>query len=56
MICGDGRRDLPYETCDDGNLINDDGCNNTCYSEEGFECLKKETSNLLSQPKELNES
>ena len=36
-VCGDGRRfTLP---CDDGNLVNGDGCSNTCQVESGFFCV-----------------
>jgi cysteine-rich repeat protein len=30
--CGDGNLDELYEECDDGNAIDDDGCNNACES------------------------
>lgn len=36
-ICGNGVK-VSYEACDDGNLINGDGCNNTCRVEAGFSC------------------
>lgn len=36
-ICGNGVK-LSYEACDDGNLVNGDGCNNTCRIESGFSC------------------
>ena len=29
--CGDGNPDPGEEECDDGNLDNDDGCDNTCH-------------------------
>jgi len=32
--CGNGVLDLPFEQCDDGNFINDDGCNNSCLLPE----------------------
>lgn len=35
-ICGDGVA-LEVE-CDDGNIVNDDGCSDKCQIEEGFEC------------------
>jgi cysteine-rich repeat protein len=35
-ICGDGV--LYTLQCDDGNLLNDDGCNATCFIEEYFTC------------------
>lgn len=36
-ICGNGVK-VSYEACDDGNLVNGDGCNNTCRVEAGFSC------------------
>ncbi|TGM59014.1 myxococcus cysteine-rich repeat containing protein [Leptospira vanthielii] len=36
-ICGNGVK-VSYEACDDGNLANGDGCNNTCRIEAGFSC------------------
>ena len=36
-ICGDGIDQLYYE-CDDGNLINGDGCSSTCTIETGYTC------------------
>ena len=35
-ICGDGK--LIYLQCDDGNLINGDGCSDICTVEMGFVC------------------
>ena len=32
VVCGDGSVDFP-ETCDDGNLVNGDGCDDTCQIE-----------------------
>ena len=32
--CGDGEINSPSEECDDGNLINEDGCSNECELEE----------------------
>jgi len=40
-ICGDGLTfmPLPYaDFCDDGNLVNGDGCNSTCHVERGYNC------------------
>lgn len=34
-LCGNGRID-PGETCDDGNLINNDGCDSTCSLYDAF--------------------
>jgi len=39
-ICGDGKNMGKYE-CDDGNLINGDGCNEFCMIEEGYKCTHK---------------
>lgn len=37
--CGDGMHDtIVGEACDDGNLVNGDGCNSTCIAEEGYTC------------------
>ncbi len=27
------------ETCDDGNMINNDGCSSSCQIETGFTCV-----------------
>lgn len=41
IICGDGIRYLP-EPCDDGNTLDNDGCNKDCdLLEPGFSCLSK---------------
>lgn len=37
-VCANGVVESP-ETCDDGNLINSDGCSNTCAVEPGFFCV-----------------
>ncbi len=37
LICGDALADVG-EQCDDGNLIDGDGCSSTCEIEAGFEC------------------
>jgi cysteine-rich repeat protein len=37
VACGDNRID-PGEDCDDGNLVNGDGCSSTCTVERGFTC------------------
>ncbi|CAK71424.1 unnamed protein product (macronuclear) [Paramecium tetraurelia] len=36
-ICGDGIK-VQNEQCDDGNLENNDGCNQQCQIEEGYQC------------------
>jgi len=35
--CGDGFR-VGTEVCDDGDLVNGNGCTSTCTIEAGFEC------------------
>jgi cysteine-rich repeat protein len=40
-LAGDGIRILDFEDCDDGNLVNGDGCNETMGIEAGWECLSK---------------
>jgi cysteine-rich repeat protein len=35
--CGDGLFDAP-EGCDDGNILNGDGCSSNCTVENGFNC------------------
>jgi len=37
VVCGDGRVEGDEE-CDDGNTLNDDGCNYLCHIEPGFRC------------------
>ena len=40
-VCGDG---ILYELpCDDGNLIDDDGCSSTCTVEPDFVCMNAST-------------
>lgn len=39
-FCGDGIV-LSIQPCDDGNLINFDGCSSECTIETGFECIGK---------------
>ena len=36
-VCGDGHN-MGYFPCDDGNLNNNDGCDNTCQWEDGWHC------------------
>jgi cysteine-rich repeat protein len=33
--CGDGLLDTPLELCDDGNMLNGDGCSSVCHLERG---------------------
>jgi cysteine-rich repeat protein len=37
-ICGDGIHVSKLIQCDDGNLINGDGCSSTCMIEAGYNC------------------
>ena len=38
-ICGDGKNMGTFKSeCDDGNVIDGDGCSSTCIIEAGFEC------------------
>jgi cysteine-rich repeat protein len=37
--CGDGVVAGPEEVCDDGNVINGDGCSSICSEEPGFDCV-----------------
>jgi len=36
-ICGDGKR-TSEETCDDGNILDNDGCSFDCHVEAGYIC------------------
>jgi cysteine-rich repeat protein len=36
LICGDGR--VITEACDDGNVLNGDGCSSICALEADFSC------------------
>ncbi|MCH2110718.1 MAG: DUF4215 domain-containing protein [Polyangiaceae bacterium] len=38
IICGDRIAQDGFETCDDGNRLNGDGCSSICEIEEGFTC------------------
>ena len=37
FYCGDGERES-YEGCDDGNVIDGDGCSSTCQVEQNWVC------------------
>uniref|UniRef100_A0A3Q2YZ81 Pappalysin 2 n=1 Tax=Hippocampus comes TaxID=109280 RepID=A0A3Q2YZ81_HIPCM len=40
--CGDGViQGYAYEECDDGNLLDGDGCSKKCHKEKGFNCIGK---------------
>jgi cysteine-rich repeat protein len=34
--CGDGDWVVPYENCDDGNLVDFDGCSSACNIDSGY--------------------
>ncbi|MFH2007752.1 MAG: DUF4215 domain-containing protein [bacterium] len=51
--CGDGWVDVPFEQCDDGNLVGGDGCNHLCQAEPGA-CLVDEDLGVLTQGGVLN--
>ena len=37
--CGNGKYEIEKgEECDDGNVLDDDGCNSECKIEEGWNC------------------
>ncbi|KAJ6654685.1 hypothetical protein lerEdw1_006707 [Lerista edwardsae] len=38
--CGDGKVSFLEEECDDGDLIDGDGCSRTCKKEKGFHCVE----------------
>lgn len=42
-ICGDGKN-MGENECDDGNLIDGDGCSSSCRIETGYTCYKVENS------------
>jgi len=37
QVCGDGYK-IAAEACDDGNLVDGDGCSSSCTIETGYEC------------------
>ncbi len=43
-VCGDANIEAGIEECDDGNLVNGDGCSETCTLEGGFACTPQEKS------------
>ncbi len=48
--CGDGIRGLG-ETCDDGNILSEDGCSETCSVETGFSCDSTSGKDICTTPK-----
>ena len=47
--CGDGILVVPEEQCDDGNVRNEDGCNNNCQIESSFYCSSESPSKCTLQ-------
>ncbi|MEK6853241.1 MAG: myxococcus cysteine-rich repeat containing protein [Nanoarchaeota archaeon] len=39
LVCGDGIVDETTEQCDDGNVVNGDGCSSTCQTELQVQCI-----------------
>jgi len=37
ITCSNGKKDAGEE-CDDGNILDGDGCNSTCLEETGWSC------------------
>lgn len=37
-VCGNGDLNITTEACDDGNIVNGDGCSSKCLIESGFNC------------------
>ena len=49
LTCGDGFLDLT-EACDDGNLVDGDGCSMTCQLESEFECTGEPSTCVVIYP------
>lgn len=43
--CGDGVKD-DFESCEDGNIIDGDGCSSICDTESGYSCTGGSFSNV----------
>ena len=41
IVCGDGIFMSSKEKCDDGNLLNNDGCSSTCEPENNWSCANQ---------------
>jgi cysteine-rich repeat protein len=41
LPCGNGVVD-PFEECDDGNTLDEDGCSSRCKIDPGYYCFKRE--------------
>jgi cysteine-rich repeat protein len=58
MACGDGHVDRhsdwcpAHELCDDGNLLEADGCSSTCLPEPGYRCVGAPSLCQVAQPGE----
>jgi cysteine-rich repeat protein len=55
-LCGDTKINLKFEQCDDGNLIDLDGCSSGCKVEEGYDCEHASWIDFLADPPTLRES
>ncbi len=40
-VCGDSYLAVGIETCDDGNDVSGDGCDESCMAEEGWACTQE---------------
>ena len=49
LVCGDSEPDIG-EMCDDGNLTNGDGCDDTCSEEPGFTCTDALPGDVTTDP------
>ena len=45
ILCDNGALD-DYEDCDDNNLLNNDGCDDSCKVEEGYGCQRLDNTSL----------
>jgi cysteine-rich repeat protein len=55
-LCGDTKINLKFEQCDDGNLIDLDGCSSGCKVEEGYNCEHSSEMNFDTVPPSWKES
>jgi len=39
QVCGDGSYDAATQSCNDGNLVNGDGCDSNCQTETNHSCV-----------------
>lgn len=54
-FCSDGLAISPTEDCDDGNLVDGDGCSSSCHAEPNYSCLVNQMLSICSydQPFDL---